>query len=214
MKFAMDLVLILLLLILFYQTDSFLATSVLGRVIAVGLISYVALCYGRNAGLLASLIFILAMHNRREGLSNKTPKDKKKSSKHETKKERSIKEGIASKGKSGSPSPSPAPSPTPSPAPSPSPSPSAASSPSPSPSPGAAKHPLSHLLNKSSKPSSSAKVKERIQNILNSKKKSKVSQTHTNKTDIENKIQKESYRNSQAARGQHGGKGFIRKLDK
>ena len=210
MKFTMDLVLILLLLILFYQTDSFLATSVLGRVIAVGLISYVALCYGRNAGLLASLIFILAMHNRREGLSNKTPKDKKKSSKHETKKVRSIKEGIASKGKSGSPSPSPAPSPTPSPAPSPSPSPSAASSPS----PGAAKHPLSHLLNKSSKPSSSAKVKERIQNILNSKKKSKVSQTHTNKTDIENKIQKESYRNSQAARGQHGGKGFIRKLDK
>ena len=212
MKFAMDLVLILLLLILFYQTDSFLATSVLGRVIAVGLISYVALCYGRNAGLLAALIFILAMHNRREGLSNKTPKDKKKSSNHETKKVRSIKEGIASKGKSASPSPSPAPSPAPAPAPSP--APSAASSPSPSPSPGTPKHPLSHLLNKSSKPSSSANVKERIQTILNSKKKSKVSQTVTNKTDNENKILKESYRNSQAARGQHGGKGFIRKLDK
>ena len=64
MKFPMDLVLISLLLVLMYHQPSVLTsltTSVLGRMMGVGLIAHIALVYGRNAGLLGALIFILLL---------------------------------------------------------------------------------------------------------------------------------------------------------
>ena len=82
MEFRMDLVLIVFLVILMYYQPTFLTaltTSVLGTIIAIILMASVATVYGRNAGLLAALIFILLMHNQQEGLENKSPKDKKKS---------------------------------------------------------------------------------------------------------------------------------------
>ena len=78
MKFPIDLVLITLLIVLMYCQPGALGgitTSVLGRIIAVCLIAHIALAYGRNAGLLAALIFILLLHNNREGF---TPKSSKK----------------------------------------------------------------------------------------------------------------------------------------
>jgi len=96
MKFPIDLVLITLLIVLMYCQPGALGgitTSVLGRIIAVCLIAHIALAYGRNAGLLAALIFILLLHNNREGF---TPKSSKK---------KSVKEGHASKTPSPSPSP-------------------------------------------------------------------------------------------------------------
>ena len=80
MKFPIDLVLITLLIVLMYCQPGALGgitTSVLGRIIAVCLIAHIALAYGRNAGLLAALIFILLLHNNREGF---TPKSSKKKS--------------------------------------------------------------------------------------------------------------------------------------
>ena len=62
MKLSIDLVLITLLIgLMYYQPDilASLTTSVLGRIVAVAGIAHIALSYGRNAGLLASLIFIL-----------------------------------------------------------------------------------------------------------------------------------------------------------
>ena len=70
MKFPIDLVLISLLIVLMYYQPDILAsltTSVLGRMIAVCLVAHIALAYGRNAGLLAALIFILLLHNKRKG---------------------------------------------------------------------------------------------------------------------------------------------------
>ena len=81
MKIPMDLVLVVILIVLMYYHPPFitsLATSVLGTIVAIGLMAAVATLYGRNAGLLAALIFILLMHNQREGLTNNTPKAKKK----------------------------------------------------------------------------------------------------------------------------------------
>ena len=108
MKFPIDLVLISLLIVLMYYQPDILAsltTSVLGRMIAVCLVAHIALAYGRNAGLLAALIFILLLHNKREGFA--TPKSSTKSSK---KKKGNGKDKHVEK-LTNAPSPSPAPPP-------------------------------------------------------------------------------------------------------
>ena len=220
MKFPIDLVLISLLIVLMYYQPDILAsltTSVLGRMIAVCLVAHIALAYGRNAGLLAALIFILLLHNKREGFA--TPKPSKK---------KTVKEAHTANAPSPTPAPAPAaPSPAPAPAPAapspapaaPSPAPAAAPAPPPTPAPAGKnkpEHPLARFTNPKtgglSLPSKAA-VKERIQNIINKKPKKKVVPvTQTNKTDIENKLQRDPHLNSQAAKGENGGVGLMKSI--
>lgn len=225
----MDLVLILLLIVLMYYQPNiftFLTTSVLGRIVAICLMAHVALGYGRNAGLLAALIFILLLHNQQEGFKGGAKSSLKK------KKRKPLREGHSLGSPTPSSTPSPAPSPTPSPAytptPSPSPSPTPSPTPSaareglvptstPSPTPSVAKGKVKHPLARFTKSGngglslpSKADVKKRIKNIITKKPKKKVVPiTQTNKTDLENKLQREPHINSQAAKGENGGMGFI-----
>ena len=81
MNFTIEIALISLLVILMYYQPTELSTfvdSVLGKIISLFLISYIAITYGRNTGLLAAFIFILLLHHEREGLENPpkaSPKD-------------------------------------------------------------------------------------------------------------------------------------------
>ena len=229
MKFPIDLVLITLLIVLMYCQPGALGgitTSVLGRIIAVCLIAHIALAYGRNAGLLAALIFILLLHNNREGFT--APKSSKKKKKP------------AAKAPSPTPSPSPTPTPTPSPAkkvvasPSPAPAPAPTPSPSPtpaphkkksvkeghatktpSPSPGP-KHPFARLTNPKTGGLSlpnKEDVKKRIKGILNAKPKKKdIPITQSNKTDLETLMQRVPHVNSMAAKGENGGHGYSKSI--
>ena len=229
MKFPIDLVLISLLIVLmYYQPDilTSLTTSVLGRMVAVCLVAHIALAYGRNAGLLAALIFILLLHNKREGFA--TPKPSAAKGSAARKKKKTVKEAHTANADSPSPTPAvaappaaappaAAPAPTPAPAAAP-PAPAAAAPPAAAPAGGKGKpqHPLGKLTNPKtgglSIPSKAA-VKERIQNIINKKHKKKVVPvTQTNKTDLENKLQREPHINSQAAKGEHGGVGLIKSI--
>ena len=159
MEFRMDLVLIVFLVILMYYQPAFLTaltTSVLGTIIAIILMTAVATVYGRNAGLLAALIFILLMHNQREGMENKSPKDKMPSA------------------------------------------------------------PVNLFDQDVKSVQTKGKLKEGLRKKVPPRKKvtkRKPVQTFTNKTDLENKMQKESYINSQVAKGENGGKGQIKKRE-
>ncbi len=224
MKFPIDLVLITLLIVLMYCQPGALGgitTSVLGRIIAVCLIAHIALAYGRNAGLLAALIFILLLHNNREGFT--APKSSKKKKKH------------AAKAPSPTPSPSPTPTPTPSPAkkvvasPSPTPTPSPSPTPAPpkkksvkeghasktpSPSP---KHPFARLTHPKTGGLSlpnKADVKKRIESIMNRGKEGlkDIPITQSSKTDLEGRLQREPHVNSMAAKGENGGHGYSKSI--
>ena len=168
MKIPMDLVLVVILIVLMYYHPPFitsLATSVLGTIVAIGLMAAVATLYGRNAGLLAALIFILLMHNQREGLTNNTPKAKK---------------NIQSFGKKW----------------------------------------MGELKNELGKAKKAKKgvIKETLNPIVKAKpllkRKKKPIISSTNKTDLENKMKRESYVNSQIAKGENGGVGFMKKREK
>jgi len=83
MKFTIEIVLIAILVMLMYYNPAELSvfvSSVLGKIVSLVIISYIAVTYGRNTGLLAAFIFILLMHHEREGLENppKAPTQKKK----------------------------------------------------------------------------------------------------------------------------------------
>ena len=73
MKFAFEAVLIIILVVLMYNSPSPLrdfANSVLGKMVCLAAIAYIAMTYGRNSGLIAAFIFILLIHDGREGLEN------------------------------------------------------------------------------------------------------------------------------------------------
>ena len=244
MKFPMDLVLISLLLVLMYHQPSVLTsltTSVLGRMMGVGLIAHIALVYGRNAGLLGALIFILLLHNKQEGFS--LSKDPRKNPPWDKRQKRNKLKKVLEGNTAASPPPASSPTPASSPAPSPPPAPSPASSPPPapplasSPPPAPAQkhtkdwvppnlkkeidaelsHPLAKFTaqkNGGVKLPGKVSVKERIQNIISSGKKKKrtVPVTQTNKTDLESLLQRVPHINSQTAKGEHGGLGFMKKL--
>ena len=80
MKFALEASLIIILLVLMYNSPNALkdfAGSVLGKMISLGIIAYIAMTHGRNTGLIAAFIFIILIHNEKEGLEN-PPKATKK----------------------------------------------------------------------------------------------------------------------------------------
>ena len=80
MKFALEATLIIILVAFMYKSPSALkdfAGSVLGKMISLGIIAYIAMTHGRNTGLIAAFIFILLIHNEKEGLEN-PPKAAKK----------------------------------------------------------------------------------------------------------------------------------------
>jgi len=73
MKFMFEAVLIIILVVLMYNSPAPLrdfANSVLGKMVCLAAIAYIAMTYGRNSGLIAAFIFILLIHNEREGLEN------------------------------------------------------------------------------------------------------------------------------------------------
>jgi len=91
MKFALEATLIIILVVLMYKSPSALkdfAESVLGKMISLGIIAYIAMTHGRNTGLIAAFIFILLIHNEKEGLENPPKAAKKKGG---------SKEGVSSK---------------------------------------------------------------------------------------------------------------------
>ena len=189
MKLTMDLVLILLLIVLMYYQPTILTSltsSVLGRIVAVGCIAYIAILYGRNASLMAALIFILLLHNRREGLENKSPKGKKKVKKSAVKKAETFKKV------SEVPNVPPVP-----------------------PAPDKKNNAKSDQKKEQKPDLADAERKERVKNIVNGQKK-KPLKTKTNKVDIEDKLHRSSYVNSQEARGDNGGgpQGLIKKREK
>ena len=90
---SIDMLLIGVLVILMYHQPHGLVSftqSVLGKVVAVFLIGVLALNYGRNCGLIAAVIFILLLHQYREGLEKKkaSPKEEKKAPPKEEEKEK------------------------------------------------------------------------------------------------------------------------------
>ena len=182
MKLTMDLVLILLLIVLMYYQPTILTSltsSVLGRIVAVGGIAYIAILYGRNAALIGALIFILLLHNRREGLENKSPKGKKKAKKSSAKKVGTFKKV------------------------------------SEVPNAPDKKNKAESNQKKEQDPNHADAVNERIKNIVNGQKKEPL-KTKTNKVDIEDKLHRSSYVNSQEARGDNGGgpQGLVKKREK
>ena len=182
MKLTMDLVLILLLIVLMYYQPTILTSltsSVLGRIVAVGAIAYIAILYGRNAALIGALIFILLLHNHREGLENKSPKGKKK-----TKKPAVKKVGVFKKVSEVPNTPAPV-----------------------------KKNKAEGK--KEQDPNHADAVNKRVKNIVNGQKK-KPLQTKTNKVDLEDKLHRSGYVNSQDARGDNGGgpQGLVKKREK
>ena len=103
MKFALEATLIIILLVLMYNSPNALkdfAGSVLGKMISLAIIAYIAMTHGRNTGLIAAFIFIILMHNEKEGLEN-PPKAAKKEIKKEVvskKDESKKKEALKTKG--------------------------------------------------------------------------------------------------------------------
>jgi len=94
MKFALEATLIIILLVLMYNSPNALkdfAGSVLGKMISLGIIAYIAMTHGRNTGLIAAFIFIILIHNEKEGLEN-PPKATKKNKKVVEAKEEEAKE--------------------------------------------------------------------------------------------------------------------------
>jgi len=180
----MDLVLILLLIVLMYYQPTILTSltsSVLGRIVAVGAIAYIAILYGRNAALIGALIFILLSHNRREGLENKTQKGKKKAKKPAVKKV-----GVFKKVSEVPNAPAPV-----------------------------KKNKAEGNPKKEQDPNHADAVNERMKNIVNGQKK-KPLKTKTNKVDLEDKLHRSGYVNSQDARGDNGGgpQGLVKKREK
>jgi len=113
MKFALEATLIIILLVLMYNSPNALkefAGSVLGKMISLGIIAYIAMTHGRNTGLIAAFIFILLIHNEREGMENppkvtegesaKKPSVEKAVAKKVTTKKPPAKESLKSKGES------------------------------------------------------------------------------------------------------------------
>ena len=174
MNFSLDLVLIVVLCALMFYRPTFLTsltTSVLGRIVLVTVVAYIA-TQCAVSGLIAALIVILMMHNQQEAMTSKMPKDKKKKTKNGDPKNEKTTNG---KGKEE----------------------------------GKKESPSTKVAAISKKPD---KVKESIQNRVAKKK--RTAQTTTNKTDLERQIQKEAYVNSQVAKGENGGKGYIKKKKK
>lgn len=191
MKLTMDLVLILLLIVLMYYQPTILTSltsSVLGRIVAVGAIAYIAILYGRNAALIGALIFILLSHNHREGLENKSPKGKKKAKKPAVKKAGAFKK-VSEEFKKVSEVPN-APAPV-------------------------KKNKVEGSPKKEQDPNHADAVNERIKTIVNGQKK-KPLKTKTNKVDLEDNLHRSSYVNSQDARGDNGGgpQGLVKKQEK
>ena len=114
----MEMILIAILIIIMYNRPLELkhfSDTVLGKIVGVVIVSFIALKFGRNTALIAAVIVILASYSEKEGAQSKEEKPApKKEQKKETPKP------------SPKPAPKPAPKPTPKPAPAPTPKPTPA----------------------------------------------------------------------------------------
>ena len=107
----MEMILIAILIIIMYNRPVELkhfSDTVLGKIVGVIIVGFIALKFGRNTALIAAVIVILASYSEKEGARSKEEKPApKKEQKKETPK----------------PAPKPTPKPTPAPAPAPTPKP-------------------------------------------------------------------------------------------
>ena len=81
MKLYVEIVLIIFLVILMYvksQSLNVFAQSILGKITLVITVLLITTQYGRNAGVLSAVIFMLLLHTSYEGIAKYPPKEKKK----------------------------------------------------------------------------------------------------------------------------------------
>ena len=99
MKLYIEIILIIFLVILMYvksQRLNLFAQSILGKITLVITVLLITTQYGRNAGILSAVIFMLLLHTSYEGVARYPPKEKKKPV-EEKKKPEEKKKGVIQK---------------------------------------------------------------------------------------------------------------------